>query len=159
MKYSQDLVRSIFFASDQNHRVDEQTIADVCFLLSENLLNFSRQKIASKDIYHQYLDDLESGKIKKFTIEGGGNGHLALKLIGQDFLHGQGYHDLKFEQELAGYRPDIMTLDGKIIVECGNTNPDKIFQYFNPFCCVFDFWVELYSKNVFILYKCKRNAI
>jgi len=35
-----------------------------------------------------------------------------------------------YEQEFEGYFPDVISRDKKMIVECGNTNPDKIFNYF-----------------------------
>jgi len=89
-------------------------------------LNIARDKIANLEDYHEYIDDIKSGKIDRFDIEGG-DGHLALKLLARDYLQGQ---KTNFEIEFDGYFPDVITFNKKVIIECGNTNPDKILNYF-----------------------------
>ncbi|MBI4994739.1 hypothetical protein HZC21_03795 [Candidatus Peregrinibacteria bacterium] len=65
-------------------------------------------------------------------MEGGTDGHIALKLITQNFFLKNGYSKIRCEQEYKGYFPDVSAVgaEGLILAECGNTNPDKIFAYF-----------------------------
>ncbi|MFH1947139.1 MAG: hypothetical protein ABIJ23_03230 [Candidatus Magasanikbacteria bacterium] len=55
---------------------------------------------------------------------------MALKLVANDYLQSCGYKNIKYEQEFEGYVPDVIVDTKTIIIECGNTNPDKIFNYF-----------------------------
>jgi len=80
--------------------------------------------------YYEYLDNLKDGKIHKIDIEGGGDRHLGLKLVGRDYLHTIGVVNVLYEKVFEGYIPDVISEDQKVIIECGNTNADKVFNYF-----------------------------
>ena len=130
MKYSATYVKNIFTDSIQGFRIDMQLIVDVTFLLNKKLLIIEKKQISTKEIYFKYIEDIESGKIPKIDIHGGSINHLALKLIGNKYLEKIGLFDNKYELEFEGYFPDIITQNKKFIVECGNTNPDKVLNYF-----------------------------
>jgi hypothetical protein len=130
MKCDEQTIRYIFYTGSHAFRVDKQLVVNVCYLLNNNLLSVEKEKIAPNKIYQDYINNIESGKIPKFDIEGGQAGHLALKLVGRDYLENKGFKNIKFEHEFEGYKPDIITEDNKIIIECGSTNPDKVFYYF-----------------------------
>lgn len=130
MKYNKSAITNIFYSGGQDFRVDKQLVVDVCFLLDNNLLYVKKEKTCLYNIYQGYAELINRGEIPIIDIEGGSTGHLALKLIGRDYLKKLGHNNFKFESELEGYRPDLMTRDSKIIIECGSTNPDKIFYYF-----------------------------
>jgi len=130
MNYNEQTIKDIFYSGSHSFRVDKQLIVNICFLLEKNLLSVKEEKFASVDIYHNYIEDIKDGKIPVIDIEGGQIGHMALKLIGRDYLEKKGFKDIKFESEFEGYKPDVTTKDRKIIIECGSTNPDKIFHYF-----------------------------
>ena len=124
--YNKSKIKEIFYSGSYGVNYDEQLIVNIVFLLQEGVLSVTQKTIAKKSDYTKYIDKINSGEISKFDIEGGSIGHLALKLVAQKFLNEQGYERVIFEQEYDGYRPDVITPDHKIIVECGNTNPDKI---------------------------------
>ena len=128
--YNKSKIKEIFYSGSYGVNYDEQLIVNIVFLLQEGVLSVTQKTIAKKSDYTKYIDKINSGEISKFDIEGCSIGHLALKLVAQKFLNEQGYERVIFEQEYDGYRPDVITPDHKIIVECGNTNPDKIFNYF-----------------------------
>lgn len=124
------MVKDIFHSGSFTHSYNKQIIVDIVFILQEGLLSVEKQKINNTDIYKKYIDNIKSGKISRIDIDGGGDGHLALKLLAKDYLGTRGYDKISFETEYEGYMPDVITVDKKIIIECGNTNADKIFYYF-----------------------------
>lgn len=130
MKYTDIYVKNIFTDSVQGFRIDMQSIVDITFLLNKKLLLLEKKQISTKKIYFKYIEDINSEKISKIDIHGGSINHLALKLIGNKYLEKIGLLKNKYELEFEGYFPDIITQNKKIIVECGNTNPDKVFNYF-----------------------------
>lgn len=123
-------LKNIFSHDDQMFRLDMQIIENIHFLLEKKLLRVTREHISSIEKYSKTIDDIYKGKISIIDIEGGGIKHMALKIIGQEYLKSKNFLLTKIEHEFKGIRPDIMAEDGLIILECGNTNPDKIFQYF-----------------------------
>ena len=128
--YDKNKIKEIFYSGSYSVNYDEQLVVNIVFLLQEGVLSVTQNTIAKKSDYTKYIDKINSGEVAKIDIEGGSVGHLALKLIAQNFLNRLGYKKVIFEQEYCGYRPDVITPDQKIIVECGSTNPDKIFNYF-----------------------------
>ena len=130
MKYSNAFVKNIFTDSMQGFRIDMQSIVDITFLLNKKLLILEKKQISTKVIYFKYIEDINSEKISKIDIHGGSINHLALKLVGNKYLEKIGCFDNKYELEFEGYFPDVISQNKKIIVESGNTNPDKIFNYF-----------------------------
>ncbi|MBU1165090.1 hypothetical protein KKA15_06060 [Patescibacteria group bacterium] len=129
MQYNRELIKNIFY-SNRDFDADMQLIVNICYLLNNGLLTFKKEKISTKEIFDDYSDDLIGGKILKADIDGGECRHLSLKLISKDYLAKQGITDIKIEYEFDGYIPDIISSNKKIIIECGDTNPDKIFNYF-----------------------------
>ena len=128
--YTIQMVKDIFHSGSFAHSYDKQIIADIVFLLQEGLLSVEKKKISDKNHYIKHIDDIKSGKISRIDIEGGGDGHLALKLLAKNYLIAGGCEKINFEQQYEGYVPDVITFDKKIIIECGNTNADKVFYYF-----------------------------
>lgn len=113
---------------------DSQVLADLCYLLNEKLVDLTHEEaIAPREIYHAYIDKINAGTIATSDFAGGSAGHCALKLIGRDYLRREGFLHCRFESEFEGLRPDVMTRDDRVLVECGSSDPGKIFQYFkNP---------------------------
>jgi len=133
IKCNEEMIKDIFCSGSHSFRYDRQLIVNIYFLIKNKLLFVDREKITSIDIYHNYIDDIKTGKIPVIDIEGGQSDHMALKLIARDYLIDKGYKDISFESNFEGYKPDVITNNKKIIIERGNTNPDKIFNYFkNP---------------------------
>jgi len=130
MKYSRQKIKDIFYSGSHSFRFDRQLIADVHFLLENKLLFVSKEKVISVNTYYDFIEEIKDGKIPVIDIDGGQVGHMALKLVGRDYLVNKGFKDIRFESNFAGYKPDVIANDKKIIIECGNTNPDKIFNYF-----------------------------
>lgn len=66
-----------------------------------------------------------------FEAAGGSNEHIGLKLVARNYLKRVHNIESRFEQAYMGYFPDVISIDNKIICECGQTNnPEKIFNYF-----------------------------
>lgn len=130
MKYTNSFVKNIFTDGVQEFRIDMQPIVNITFLLNHKLIFLKEKTICTKKIYFNYLDDIYNKKMPRIDIDGGGNGHLALKLIGNDLLKEMGSKKNKYEARFEGFVPDIISKRKDLIVECGNTNPDKIFYYF-----------------------------
>ena len=85
--------------------------------MEEDLINLNEEEIAPKILYQNYIDDINNCKISVSDIDGGQVEHMALKLVGRNYLKKEGYSKVKFEEEFEGLRPDIITLDKKIIIE------------------------------------------
>lgn len=128
--YTKDNIRDIFYTGSHAFRADEQLVVDVLFLIEENLVQLKHQKISDLSSYHGYISDIQNGVIPVIDIEGGQVGHMALKLLGREYLISRGFRNVKFEKSFEGYVLDVSTEDASFIVECGNTNPEKIFKYF-----------------------------
>lgn len=130
MRYDNLTIRKVFTKDNQAFRIDMQIIEDIKFLLNEKLIFLKKEVIAGLKQYHYYIDSISLKKIASTDIEGGGSAHMSLKLIGKDYLIQRGYYNIKIEQEFHGLRPDIIVNDESLVIECGNTNPNKIFEYF-----------------------------
>jgi len=128
--HSLETIKNIFYSGTHSFRFDRELISNVCFLLKNNLLTVESKTIASIGKYRSYTDDIANGRVASIDIAGGQIEHLALKLIGRDYLVSSGFQEVEFEAQFVGYFPDVITKDRKCIVECGLTNPDKIFNYF-----------------------------
>lgn len=120
----------IFYSNGNERRADREILNEILFLITEGLLFFHQESLCPIETYHSYIDRLYSGEIENFSIAGGSNGHLALKLIALDMLVQKNWPRGLVEREYEGYRPDIITQDLELIVECGTVNPSKIFSYF-----------------------------
>lgn len=123
-------VKNIFYSGSYTGHIDEQLIVDICYLLNANLLSARKERIADKSNYLSYLDAIVTGVRPSADIAGGSNGHMALKVVAEHYLNAQRYANIVFEQEFEGLRPDLMTRDQTVLVECGTVEPNKIFSYF-----------------------------
>ncbi len=119
----------IFYSGGNERRVDLQIILDIQYMLESKLLFHSAHLLAKKEVYYSYIDKLRSGEIKVFDVDGGGIGHMALKCMSIELLEQITSSKCQIENEFAGYRPDIITSDRTVIVECGTVNPQKITAY------------------------------
>lgn len=125
-----DLI-SIFY-SNYNAGIDYYIIDELIFLFDNNCLNYKKDVISNVEKFYKFIDKINSQEIKTFDIDGGGQRHLALKMIGIKYYENMYYNTL-VENWFHGYRPDLLFKSqdgGVIIVECGDTNPVKIIEYF-----------------------------
>lgn len=123
-------VRDIFYSGSYTGHTDEQLIVDICYLLNAGLLFVYENTIASRVDYFTELENITNGIKPTADIAGGGNGHMALKILAQHYLQTEGVNEIVFEREFEGFRPDLMTKNHTILVECGFAEPNKIFCYF-----------------------------
>lgn len=126
-------VKNIFYSGSFTHNYDEQLIVDIVFLIQKGMLTVEEKYICPLSDYQKYIDEVQSSKVARIDVEGGSDGHIALKLTLQSFFLKNGCSEIKCEQEYMGYFPDVSATDKKgllILAECGNTNPDKVFAYF-----------------------------
>lgn len=124
-----EFVQSIFYSGQFGFVGDLEMIARICFLINENYLSLRPIIIATKI---QYLDTAANKTIISANDEasGGGNEHIALKLLAAAYLKQEYGVDSVFEQSFVGFVPDVQSKDMRIICECGHTNnPEKIFTY------------------------------
>lgn len=56
------------------------------------------------------------------------DGHLALKRLACRYLKDKGKKVL-IERNFYGLVPDLIDVGEKIVLECGNTNPNKVLSY------------------------------
>jgi hypothetical protein len=124
-----DLIQ-IFYSGGNERRADLQDISDLLYFINSDLLNHTAYPIVNKDVFYSYSDKLRSGEVKALDVDGGSYGHMALKCIGIDMLSETISPRSLIEIDFAGYRPDIITTDHSIIIECGTVNPQKISAYF-----------------------------
>lgn len=123
-------VKHIFYSGSFTGHADEQLIVDICYLLNARLLFAHKKCVATRQDYSTAINTITTNKRLVADIAGGGTGHMALKLIAEQYLKTQGYRDVLFEQEFEGFRPDVLIKDRTVLAECGNVEPNKIFSYF-----------------------------
>lgn len=126
---------NIFFSGGQSFRADKQIIADIHYLLESGMIRMKGSHFADRKNYGAQIDMIQKNRHHYLNFEGGETAHVALKILAHEFLVKSGHPltDICVEKEHLGLRPDVMTSDGKLIIECGNTEPTKIFTYFqNP---------------------------
>ncbi len=125
-----DKIRDIFYSGTHAFLGDQDSISEIAFLIDENYLSISVVVIASKDEYKFLLS--RPDKLKKmYEAAGGGNTHIALKVLAQKYLKQNRQCESIFEHLFCGYYPDVLSVDNTLVVECGNTgNPEKVLAYF-----------------------------
>lgn len=130
--FDKSSVKNIFYSGSFTHNYDEQLIVDIVFLIQKGMLTVEEKYICPLSDYQKHVDEVRSSKVARIDVEGGSDGHIALKLIMQNFFLKNGCSKIKCEQEYNGYFPDVSAVgaDGLVLAECGNTNPDKVFAYF-----------------------------
>jgi len=132
MRYdTQDLIE-IFYSGDQAFRVDQQDISNIKYLIDQGLLIAIKKRLAPKQQYLDQIEKVQKNRADYYDFEGGGIGHMALKVMAKSYLINKGLsaNDIQSEVEFMGYRPDLMTKNHKLLVECGNTETGKVFSYF-----------------------------
>ena len=122
-------IKEIFY-SGSYPATDDQLIVDITYLVNNKFLNIQREIVTSHQEYFLQVDRITKGDQPIADFDGGGNGHMALKIIAQKYLHNHGSQIALFEREFEGCRPDVITPDRCILIECGNVEPNKIFSYF-----------------------------
>lgn len=113
-------LKNIFY-SGFDGACEWQLLDELEILLRENVINYGREIISSKNKYSKTLD-----KIK--AIDGLGHqekDHMALKEIAKSYLEEFGKSVL-FEFQILGMHPDVLSSDKKIAIECGTTDPGGI---------------------------------
>ena len=121
----------IFYSGGHSFRGEQESINEIAFLTDEGYITLSTILIAGKKDYLSLLDTLS---IKEHTYNlatGGGQAHMALKILAGQYLARQRQRGFDYEQPFCGYYPDVLSKNKLIAVECGNTlNPEKILIYF-----------------------------
>jgi hypothetical protein len=113
-------LKNIFY-SGFSGACDWQLLDELEVLISEGVINYSKEIISSKDSYHKILDEVK-------VIEGLGpqeKGHMALKQLVKSYLERRGKEVLS-EFQILGMHPDLISSDKKIAIECGTTDPGGI---------------------------------
>jgi len=125
-----DIVRDIFYSGMNAFRGDSNSITEIAFLVDENYLSISTVTIASKNEYRVLLSDKD--KLERIDeAAGGGNTHVALKVLTEKYIKTNRDCESVFEHPFCGYYPDVLSCDETIVGECGHTgNPEKILTYF-----------------------------
>ncbi len=129
MTVSEKALSDIFYSGTHGFKGDKSLIQKIHFLLKNDYLVCERVIMSSKTEFYQLCDSLKENPDFD-DAAGGGNTHVALKLIAQTYLQKLGMNVI-FEKQFYGYFPDVISIDLQNIVECGHTdNLDKIFTYF-----------------------------
>ena len=105
--FDKDSVKNIFYSGSFTHNYDEQLIVDIVFLIQKGMLTVGEKYICPLSDYQKYVDDVRGSKVARIDVEGGSDGHIALKLIMQNFFIKNGCSEVKCEQEYKGYFPDV----------------------------------------------------
>lgn len=126
-------VKSIFYpTTNQSFEGSHESINEIAFLIDEEYLSLTDFPIATKEEYLNLFKSKSSlDKSARFDAAGGGDAHMALKLLGKKYLHDERGLNSGFEQPFCGYYPDVISEDKTVVIECGVTaNPEKILNYF-----------------------------
>lgn len=132
VKYSTtDLNELIYiFYSGYTGSIEYDKLNNLILALSEEAINLTKIPELAGSNYNEYLDKIYSKEIATIDLSGGrqDNGHFALKLIASNYLKSLN-KKLKYEFKLQDRLADVITDDLSIIIECGCTDPGKIFDY------------------------------
>lgn len=109
---------------------DYDSLKEILYLLQEGILIHTIANISTVKKYHEIIDKLGNNDIAQIDYEGGSIAHQALKVVAVEYLKQQ---TIQTDVELPyrGRIPDVITKDRKRIIECGNTDPKKFFDYFD----------------------------
>lgn len=123
-------IRELFYSGQFGFIGDQEVTSEISFLINNNYLLLSPVIIATKSHYLETSSN--QGIIFSYDeASGGGNAHVALKILAGEYLKSEYGLQALYEQTYAGYIPDVQSVDKSIICECGHTNnPEKIFTYF-----------------------------
>jgi hypothetical protein len=118
------------FYSNSRIAVNFQALDELQFLLDEKIIKIKFGKKFTQEEFYKVIDRINSKEIKIFDYQGGEIRHLALKYLAEELLKNL-HKTPKIEQLYNNRYPDVMSEDREIIVECGDTDPQKIIEYFN----------------------------
>lgn len=124
-----DELVKIFYSGMAGQAIDYSAIDLVQVLLNNSVLDYRKISIASKERYAHYVEKIKGGKVSITELGGRQSaGHLALKMIAKDYQ--ERFNKLvDFEVNHGGNVIDVLTKDCSIFIECGNTEPNKVFEY------------------------------
>ncbi len=127
-----DKIKEIFYSGSFAFTGEQESINEIAFLVDKKYLTITEITISTKQDYLSVLRDTANRlKGEKIRAAGGSPEHIALKLSAGIYLKNIRNQDCLYEHNFFGYFPDVMTVNKKIIVECGHTqNPNKLFEYF-----------------------------
>ncbi|MFA5188312.1 MAG: hypothetical protein WC460_03050 [Patescibacteria group bacterium] len=117
------------FYSNSRLNVDYQALEELNFLIDEEIIKFKEKEFNSIEEFHEIIEQLIKKEIKIFDYQGGETRHMALKYLGEKFLLGEN-KKVKIESLFHGRYPDLISEDQEFIIECGDTDPNKIIEYF-----------------------------
>ena len=124
-------IRDIFYSGSFAFNGDLEQISEITFLLDEGYVSLVSLDIASKTEFLQIAQDVASNAHAHDAAAGGGNTHIALKMLAEQYLRQVKGKSALFEQSFCGYFPDVLSEDRTIAIECGHTqNPSKMLDYF-----------------------------
>lgn len=118
------------FYSNFNAGIDYDGIQEIYDLWQSRYIKIKKVAICPVKKLHQIIDEILDGKIKVFDYEGGEKKHVALKIVAGDYVSESFHQQVDYEVNYCGRRPDVISKDRTIIVECGDTDPRKILEYF-----------------------------
>ena len=122
-------VRGAFYSGVMDFTGDAQMTRNIAFLVDESYLTLRIFSIANRKTFTTIRDELDT-HTECLEASGGSKEHVTLKLLAANYLREQG-HAIRYEHSFCGYFPDVMTLNGAVIAECGHThNPEKMIAYF-----------------------------
>lgn len=128
-KVTPEFIKDIFYSGQFGFSSDIEITNKIAFLVNQNYLILRQVYIASKSEFLNISSD-QGILEKRSEASGGGNSHVALKLLAERYLLDEYGVDSLFEQPFTGFIPDVRSLNGQIICECGHTdNAEKIFTY------------------------------
>ena len=107
-------VRNAFYSGEHAFNGDRQIIQDIAFLVDEQYLLLRVFPIASHQEYLAILHNLEKNK-RSDDAAGGGNEHIALKILSGEHLQKSLGLKVLYEHPLCGYYPDVITTDNSIV--------------------------------------------
>ncbi|MCX6742755.1 MAG: hypothetical protein NT116_00790 [Candidatus Parcubacteria bacterium] len=117
------------FYSNSPLNIDYHAIGELEYLIEKELIAISTRELCNINKLHEIIDKINSGNIKAIDYQGGGIKHMALKKLGEDLLLSLN-KKAKIESLFYNRYPDVISNDSSIIIECGDTDPNKILEYF-----------------------------
>jgi len=123
-------IRSIFYGNTP-YEGSYESIQEIAFLVDKGYLALALFPLADKKEYKRLFDRPLIESPGAYDAAGGGDAHIALKLLGARYLKDKRGFESQFEQPFCGYFPDVISRDKSIIIECGVTgNPEKMLACF-----------------------------
>lgn len=131
VNFPADLNELIYiFYSGYTGSIEYDKLNNLILALNEEAINLTKIPETTTSKYSEYLEKIYGKEIKTIDLSGArqDNGHFALKLIAADYLKSLN-KKYKYELKLQDRLADVIADDFSIIIECGCTDPSKIFDY------------------------------